>query len=250
MHDDFCNMPGALFSNMLAYTQWRRRRNALGAPCALCAHRRCAVTTQSLHATGTPWSLRYHAVSRRSELCGSAVARRGRSSETPLSSWARRDISMLWKNVKLFAIFSSIFVRSHGALRNFKSPCQRRGVAVECDRGFTKEVCNYLIGQRYENQKRNINLDNHYWMIHSVLQKYIRKRNIGEDSSDEKPWSWGYWCAILIAHQIFMAKHGGSLGWFRQAIIWTNVDPDLCRHVVSLGQNELIFFIFIFTLFS
>ena len=27
------------------------------------------------------------------------------------------------ENVKLFAIFSHIFVRSHGALRNFKSPC-------------------------------------------------------------------------------------------------------------------------------
>ena len=41
------------------------------------------------------------------------------------------------ENVKLFAIFSSIFVRTHGALRNFKSLCQRRGIAVECDRGLT-----------------------------------------------------------------------------------------------------------------
>ena len=39
--------------------------------------------------------------------------------------------------------------------------------------------------------------------------------------------------------------------WFRywlgalrqQATIWTNVDPDLCRHVVFLGHNELIFFL-------
>ena len=38
-----------------------------------------------------------------------------------------------------------------------------------------------------------------------------------------------------------------SQHWFRwwlgavrqQAITWTNVDPDLCRHMVSLGQNEL-----------
>ena len=29
----------------------------------------------------------------------------------------------------------------------------------------------------------------------------------------------------------------------QQAMIWTNVDPDLCRHVVSLGHNELIFFL-------
>ena len=45
------------------------------------------------------------------------------------------------ENVKLFAIFFSIFVRSHGALRNFKSPCQRRGIAVECDRGFSGKYC-------------------------------------------------------------------------------------------------------------
>ena len=33
-----------LFSHMLIYTPWRRRRDALGAPCALSACRRCAVT--------------------------------------------------------------------------------------------------------------------------------------------------------------------------------------------------------------
>ena len=26
----------------------------------------------------------------------------------------------------------------------------------------------------------------------------------------------------------------------QQAITWTNVDPDVCRHLVSLGHNELI----------
>ena len=26
----------------------------------------------------------------------------------------------------------------------------------------------------------------------------------------------------------------------QQAITWASVDPDLCRHMVSLGQNELI----------
>ena len=25
----------------------------------------------------------------------------------------------------------------------------------------------------------------------------------------------------------------------QQAITWANVDPDLCRHMVSLGPNEL-----------
>ena len=42
------------------------------------------------------------------------------------------------ENVKLFALFSSIFVWSHGALRNLKSPCQRRGIAVECDMGLSR----------------------------------------------------------------------------------------------------------------
>ena len=46
------------------------------------------------------------------------------------------------ENVKLFAIFSSIVVQSHGALRNFKSPCKRRGIAVECDRGL--ETSEYI----------------------------------------------------------------------------------------------------------
>ena len=27
----------------------------------------------------------------------------------------------------------------------------------------------------------------------------------------------------------------------QQAITWANVDPDLCRHIVSLGHNELIY---------
>ena len=26
----------------------------------------------------------------------------------------------------------------------------------------------------------------------------------------------------------------------QQAITWANIDPDLCRHMVSLGPNELM----------
>ena len=29
----------------------------------------------------------------------------------------------------------------------------------------------------------------------------------------------------------------GAVG--QQAITWTNIDPDLCRHMASLGHNEL-----------
>ena len=30
-----------------------------------------------------------------------------------------------------------------------------------------------------------------------------------------------------------------QVAWRHQAITWTNVDPVLCRHMVSLGHNEL-----------
>ena len=90
----------------------------------------------SLHAMSTPWALRDYAINRRSEFRGSAVARPGNATVAVGAPWHLH----VMENVKLFAIFFSIFVRSHGALRNFKSPCQRRGIAVECDRGFTKAL--------------------------------------------------------------------------------------------------------------
>ena len=31
--------------------------------------------------------------------------------------------------------------------------------------------------------------------------------------------------------------------WRQQAITWANVDPDLCRYMVSLGQNEFEYII-------
>ena len=39
-----CKLPGCVEGHPCVYT-WRRRRNAWGAVCALCALRRCAVTT-------------------------------------------------------------------------------------------------------------------------------------------------------------------------------------------------------------
>ena len=32
------------------------------------------------------------------------------------------------------------------------------------------------------------------------------------------------------------------MAWCRQAITWTHVDPDLCRHMASLGYNAIIYF--------
>ena len=44
--------------------------------------------------------------------------------------------------------------------------------------------------------------------------------------------SWGISCEIALIRM--------SLDFTvrQQAITWANVDPDLCRHMVSLGQNE------------
>ena len=129
------------FSIMLVYTPWRRQRNALGAPCALCARRRCTVTTlctpRARHErfVKTPW-----------ERGGTPWALLGNPTVAVGAPWHLHVI----KNVKLFAIFSSIFVRSHGALRNFKSPCQRRGIAVECDRGLR-----WNVGQLHWPLRRN-----------------------------------------------------------------------------------------------
>ena len=37
--------------------------------------------------------------------------------------------------------------------------------------------------------------------------------------------------------------------WCQQAIAWNNVDPDQLCHVVSIGQNELIFIFTIWMIF-
>ena len=43
---------------------------------------------------------------------------------------------------------------------------------------------------------------------------------------------------------LLMINQNGSKYWYvavrQQAITWTNVEPDLCRHKASLGHNELM----------
>ena len=46
---------------------------------------------------------------------------------------------------------------------------------------------------------------------------------------------WGFSCEIAL---IWMSLLGAVR---QQAITWANVDPDLCRHMASLGPNELMF---------
>ena len=48
----------------------------------------------------------------------------------------------------------------------------------------------------------------------------------------------GEFCGTLL----MISQHCLRLwlgAWWHQAITWTNVDPDLCRHMVLLGHNEL-----------
>ena len=121
---------------MLIYTPWTRRGNALGAPCALCARRRCALTTLC-----TPRARRERSVTTQSIAGQNSLGARWHAVGAPRKRHCRRGRAVTsprygkCKNYSLY--FFSIFVRSHGALRNFKSPCQRRGIAVECDRGLS-----------------------------------------------------------------------------------------------------------------
>ena len=121
-----------LFSHMLVYTPWRRRRNALGAPCALCARRRYAVTTLC-----TPRARRECSVTTQSIAGQNSVGARWHAVDAPRKRHCRRGRAVTSPRYGKCKIIRYIFLRSRGALRNFKSPCQRRGVAVECDRGFS-----------------------------------------------------------------------------------------------------------------
>ena len=85
------------------------------------------------HAVSAPWLRSQSPVRTPWERGGTPWALLGNATVAVGAPWHLH----VMKNVKWFAIFFCIFVRSHGALRNFKSPCQRRGIAVECDRGFT-----------------------------------------------------------------------------------------------------------------
>ena len=86
----------------------------------------------SLHATSTPWPCSQSRVRTPWERGGMPWALLGNVTVAVGAPWHLH----VKENVKLFPIFSSIFMRSHGALRNFKLPCQCHGVAIECDRAL------------------------------------------------------------------------------------------------------------------
>ena len=114
---------------MLVHTQYRCHRNALDACDAqwqLLACHECAMSAL--------WQHRQSPTSRTSWEHG--------GTPSALLRNATIILGMLWhlhvmKNMKLFALFSSILVQSQSAMRNFKSSCQHRGIVIECDRGFT-----------------------------------------------------------------------------------------------------------------
>ena len=54
---------------------------------------------------------------------------------------------------------------------------------------------------------------------------------MAEDSLVKLPWKECYRTLLMVS------RH-----WFRkwqQTLTWANVDPDLCRHMASIGHNEL-----------
>ena len=106
-----------------------------------CARRVRAVDTQwqlfarHEHAVSAPWLRSQSPVRTLWERGGTPWALLGNATGAVGAPWHLH----VMENVTLFAIFFSIFVRSHGALRNFKSPCQRHGIAVECNRGLSTQ---------------------------------------------------------------------------------------------------------------
>ena len=59
---------------------------------------------------------------------------------------------------------------------------------------------------------------------------------------------WGIFCKIVLRWMLLDLTDDKStlvqvMAWWHQAkaITWANVDPDLCRHMASLGHNELIY---------
>ena len=134
MHDEFCNMPRELFL-ICSYTLREDAVETHSARRARCVH---AVDAQWFferhqHAMSAPWPRSQSPVRTPWGRGGTPWALLGNATVAVGAPWHLHVMEYM----KLFAIFSSIFVRSHGALRNFKSPCQRRGIAVQCDRGFT-----------------------------------------------------------------------------------------------------------------
>ena len=59
----------------------------------------------------------------------------------------------------------------------------------------------------------------------------MAKVSIVELPSDESQWT-----PPMISQYWFRYWFGAVR---QQAITWANVDPDLCRHMASLGPNEL-----------
>ena len=52
---------------------------------------------------------------------------------------------------------------------------------------------------------------------------------------------WGISCEIALIWMSldFTDDQSTLVAWRQQAITWANVDQDLCRHMASLGYNEL-----------
>ena len=106
MHDDFCNMPGAL-SLICSYTlcgdavetHWSRR-----ARCVHAVDAKWQLFARHEHAMSAPWTRSQSPVRTPWERGGTPW----HSSATPLSPWARRDISALWK-IWNYALYFVVF---------------------------------------------------------------------------------------------------------------------------------------------
>ena len=61
-------------------------------------------------------------------------------------------------------------------------------------------------------------------------------------------WCYSQWVMQILPNGFFYGKNNNwwvqkkdnVIAWWHQAISWANVDPDLCHHMASMGQNVLI----------
>ena len=110
---------------------WARRAHAVDAQWQLLALHE--------HAMSAPWPRYISPVRTSRERSGTPWTLLGNATVAVGVPWHLH----VMENVKLFARFFSIFVRSPDALRNIKSPCQRHGIAVKCNKCYTIKLTFY-----------------------------------------------------------------------------------------------------------
>ena len=84
---------------------------------------------------------------------------------------------------------------------------------------------------------------NQCWLIIKGILCYSPEINFKRSAHEHFVWIFvrKFYCVIMAPHCIFFVTHAYEhrcAEWLL-TITWTNVDPDLCGHMASLGHNVL-----------